>query len=111
MSKTGTIFDIKQLAVFDGPGIRTTVFMKGCPLRCKWCHNPEGLSFSPQLMVSTQGCTGCGRCKEAVPALSAVLPAEGVSLPVRCVCARFAGRSIRQRLWRESSGGMSESFG
>ena len=62
MSATGVIFDIKQLAVFDGPGIRTTVFMKGCPLRCRWCHNPEGLSFKPQLMVSDNGCRHCGKC-------------------------------------------------
>ncbi|MCR5793130.1 MAG: glycyl-radical enzyme activating protein [Lachnospiraceae bacterium] len=60
----GTIFDIKQLAVFDGPGIRTTVFLKGCPLRCMWCHNPEGLISRPQLMRSTNGCMQCGRCQE-----------------------------------------------
>lgn len=64
MSAEGIIFDIKQFAVFDGPGIRTTVFLKGCPLRCMWCHNPEGLSFKPQLMVSQNGCSHCGRCKE-----------------------------------------------
>ena len=63
MSAEGVIFDIKQFAVFDGPGIRTTVFLKGCPLRCMWCHNPEGLSFQPQLMVSQNGCIHCGRCK------------------------------------------------
>lgn len=63
----GTIFDIKQFAVFDGPGIRTTVFLKGCPLRCEWCHNPEGLSFGPQLMVSKSACTHCGRCREVCP--------------------------------------------
>lgn len=61
---TGTIFDIKQLAVYDGPGIRTTVFLKGCPLRCQWCHNPEGLSFKPQLMVSKGSCIHCGKCEE-----------------------------------------------
>ena len=58
----GTIFDIKQFAVYDGPGIRTTVFFKGCPLRCEWCHNPEGLSYVPQLMVSKSACIHCGRC-------------------------------------------------
>lgn len=58
------MFDIKQMAVFDGPGIRTTVFMKGCPLRCRWCHNPEGLSFEPQLMVSDNGCLKCNKCME-----------------------------------------------
>ena len=61
--KTGTVFDIKEFAVFDGPGIRTTVFMKGCPLRCRWCHNPEGLSPQPQLMVSTAACVHCGACQ------------------------------------------------
>ena len=59
----GCIFDIKQMAVFDGPGIRTTVFLKGCPLRCMWCHNPEGLSFRPQLMVAKHSCTHCGACE------------------------------------------------
>ena len=59
---TGVVFDIKEFAVFDGPGIRTTVFMKGCPLSCRWCHNPEGLSPTPQLMVSRAACTHCGAC-------------------------------------------------
>lgn len=63
MSASGIVFDIKELAVFDGPGIRTIVFLKGCPLRCQWCHNPEGLHISPQLMVSGNSCTDCGRCK------------------------------------------------
>ena len=58
----GVIFDIKEMAVHDGPGIRTTVFLKGCPLRCKWCHNPEGLSSKPQLMFKQARCVKCGRC-------------------------------------------------
>ena len=58
----GIIFDRKEFAVFDGPGIRQTVFLKGCPLRCSWCHNPEGLCMQPQLMVSHASCTHCGRC-------------------------------------------------
>ncbi len=61
---TGVVFDIKEFAVFDGPGIRTTVFVKGCPLRCQWCHNPEGLRMEPQLMVSRAACTHCGACDE-----------------------------------------------
>ncbi len=61
----GTIFDIKEMAVHDGPGIRTTVFFKGCPLRCRWCHNPEGLSFTPQLMYKRAKCTDCKSCQKA----------------------------------------------
>ena len=59
----GLIFDIKEFAVHDGSGIRTTVFMKGCPLRCIWCHNPEGLSANKELYVSQNNCTGCGLCR------------------------------------------------
>lgn len=61
---TGVIFDIKELGVHDGPGLRTTVFLKGCPLRCVWCHNPEGLSKRPQLSVRENGCIHCGMCKK-----------------------------------------------
>jgi ferredoxin len=56
---------IKKLplsAIHDGPGIRKTVFFKGCPLRCVWCHNPEGLAFDPELLVSPNGCLNCGAC-------------------------------------------------
>ena len=59
---TGVIFDIKEMAVHDGPGIRTTAFFKGCPLRCRWCHNPEGLLPELQLTVRENACTHCGRC-------------------------------------------------
>ena len=61
---TGTIFDIKEMAVHDGPGIRTTIFFKGCPLRCKWCHNPEGLSFELQLMYKYARCIDCKSCQK-----------------------------------------------
>lgn len=59
----GTIFDIKEFALNDGDGIRTTVFFKGCPLRCIWCHNPEGLSPQRELFIKTNGCKNCGLCK------------------------------------------------
>lgn len=58
----GTVFDIKEFSVQDGLGVRTTVFLKGCPLRCSWCHNPEGLSRELELMVKTARCRHCGRC-------------------------------------------------
>ncbi len=51
----------------DGPGIRTTVFLKGCNLRCAWCHNPESQSAAPQMMFHASKCTGCGKCKETCP--------------------------------------------
>lgn len=60
---TGTVFDIREFTVHDGPGSRVTVFMKGCPLRCRWCHNPEGLSPRPQLMKKTAQCRHCGLCR------------------------------------------------
>lgn len=58
----GRVFDIKELTVHDGEGVRLTVFMKGCPLRCKWCHNPEGLSFEKQLLYKKAKCVKCGAC-------------------------------------------------
>lgn len=63
----GLIFDIKRFAVHDGNGIRTTVFFKGCNLRCKWCHNPESQSFEKQMMFYKDKCTGCGKCREICP--------------------------------------------
>ena len=60
----GLIFDIKEFALNDGAGIRTTVFLKGCPLRCIWCHNPEGLSPVPELYEKHNGCLKCGLCKK-----------------------------------------------
>lgn len=66
----GTIFDIQRLSVHDGPGIRTIVFMKGCPLSCIWCHNPESRDFRPTLGYSAERCIGCGRCATACSAHS-----------------------------------------
>ena len=58
----GTVFKIEEFTVHDGPGTRVTVFLKGCSLRCLWCHNPEGLSPEPELMVNETRCIHCGRC-------------------------------------------------
>jgi pyruvate formate lyase activating enzyme len=59
---TGIIFDIKKFSIHDGPGIRTTVFFKGCPLNCSWCHNPESQERQPELMVRENRCIRCGAC-------------------------------------------------
>ncbi len=64
MTVSGTIFDIKKFAIHDGPGVRTTVFFKGCPLGCWVCHNPESQAFEPELMVRCARCTLCGDCLE-----------------------------------------------
>lgn len=61
MSK-GMIFNIQKFCIHDGPGIRTTVFFKGCPLKCMWCHNPESQEFHKELMIDKEKCTNCGKC-------------------------------------------------
>ena len=63
----GRIFKIKRFSVHDGPGIRTTVFLKGCPLKCIWCHSPEGISSDIAVWYNQNSCISCGRCIEACP--------------------------------------------
>jgi len=75
---TGIIFDIKRYAIHDGPGIRTTVFMKGCPLACRWCHNPEGIDPAPFLAYKKERCIRCGQCVESCPERALRLEPEGV---------------------------------
>ena len=62
--KRGLVFAIEEFSVFDGPGIRTSVFLKGCPMRCEWCHNPEGQSFENEILRSPNGCIFCGACEK-----------------------------------------------
>ena len=65
MSTMGLVFDIQRFSVHDGPGIRTTVFLKGCSLRCFWCHNPEGLRMTPEVRFLPERCLACGACVAA----------------------------------------------
>ncbi len=111
---TGIVFDIKEMAVHDGPGIRTTVFLKGCPLRCKWCHNPEGLVTTPQLMVKKARCRGCGLCQK--PCQHPECQAFGRCLHI-CPenCFEISGREVSPRELAEelkrSAGVLGDSFG
>lgn len=81
----GVIFNIQHYSIHDGPGIRTTVFLKGCPLRCFWCQNPESQVFHPILFFNGERCTGCGKCVEACPE-HAIQISEGKSKTDRKRC-------------------------
>lgn len=84
-SPVGLVFDIKRYSIHDGPGIRTTFFLKGCPLSCWWCHNPEGMSPGPVLFIRRNRCIRCGRCIRACAFSALSLPEEGVSRdPEKC---------------------------
>ncbi|MHB8055641.1 MAG: glycyl-radical enzyme activating protein [Candidatus Aminicenantales bacterium] len=86
-SVKGFIFDIKRFAVHDGPGIRTTIFFKGCPLHCLWCHNPESIDRGPELIVRSARCSRCYACLKVCPkkAISAG-PGNGPVVVDRSLC-------------------------
>jgi pyruvate formate lyase activating enzyme len=122
----GVVFDIQRFSVHDGPGIRTTVFLKGCPLSCAWCHNPEGIAPRPEVVLAPGRCVRCGTCAEACPEAQDGVAAVPTA-PARCrrcgVCVeacpagarRMAGRDLtpgevvseiaRDRVFYEESGG------
>lgn len=118
---TGRIFNVQRYSLHDGPGIRTTVFLKGCPARCLWCHNPESQSFDPEVLVVETRCVSCGTCATvcphgAPPPGSGLCEACGACVPACPAGARWlAGRVVsvdevlgevlRDRVFFEESGG------
>ena len=97
-SLTGMIFDLKRFAVHDGDGLRSTLFLKGCPLRCPWCQNPEGLRAKPLLWYSPSQCLHCGTCVASCPekalSLSAAGQPEEMRLHIRSGACRMCGRCV-----------------
>jgi glycyl-radical enzyme activating protein len=78
---TGRVFDMQRFSIHDGPGIRTTVFLKGCPLRCAWCHNPEGIAPQPSLSFLRENCIGLGECRKVCPSGAIVVGAPAAAGP------------------------------
>lgn len=80
------ITNIQKFSIHDGDGIRTTVFFKGCPLRCVWCHNPETQSFESELQTDISKCTGCGRCRDICPKSAITISEDGTASTDRAEC-------------------------
>ncbi len=99
---TGIVFDIQRFALHDGPGIRTTVFLKGCPLRCTWCHNPESQAFRPQLAFDPDRCTTCAAAAQAhtqgIQLLAHVGAADARTGLLADACPHGALRQIGRRM-------------
>lgn len=99
LKKTGLVFDIQSFSVHDGPGIRTLIFLKGCPLRCLWCANPEGQKLFPEVRYHVMKCVGCLACAEVCPhgaiTLFSEACREGKKQPKICIdrekCAKCLG--------------------
>lgn len=81
------IFDIQRFCVYDGPGIRTTVFFKGCNMHCAWCHNPESFSTDAELLFRHEKCTPCGACTAVCPNGAHEIKADGTHVFDRAKCA------------------------
>ena len=103
---TGMVFDIRKFSIHDGPGIRTTVFLKGCPLECAWCHNPESQASEPELIMRPNRCQRCGACVEACPEDAIQLGADGpITDRTRCercgICVDACFSGARELAGRE----------
>jgi len=103
---TGRVFDVQKFSIHDGPGIRTTVFFKGCPLSCWWCHNPESRGREPFVHYEADHCLGCGECVTACPEGALAFGEEGiVTDPALCqvcgVCADTCPAEARRLIGRE----------
>ena len=92
MSIQGTIFNIQRHSIHDGPGIRTIVFFKGCPLACLWCSNPESQGFEPELFLDPEKCIACGACAEVCPEGAVTKSGEGELLLYRRELCTACGR-------------------
>ena len=134
---TGTLFDIQHFCTGDGPGIRTTVFLKGCTLRCAWCHNPESQSFRPEVLLNPVRCIGCGTCDSVCPSadakgvLASAKQRQALCAPTSCTactamcptgCLELAGKEYTvqavldevmqdEPYYRHSGGGITLSGG
>ena len=91
------IFNIQRFSLHDGPGIRTTVFLKGCPLSCQWCHNPESADINPEITYFAEKCAGCGNCARACPSFCHIFgeecEKEHIHIYLRTGCTR-CGRCV-----------------
>ena len=101
--KNGFVFNIMHYSIHDGPGIRTTVFFKGCPLSCKWCHNPESQSNSPQKVFNAEKCIKCGHCDGIFDADCPTGARETIGYEI--TVAELMKEIIKDRLFYEQSGG------
>jgi pyruvate formate lyase activating enzyme len=105
---TGTIFDIRKYSIHDGPGIRTAVFFKGCPLACRWCHNPEGRSYHPELIFRPTRCILCDDClgvcpNKAVTRLGDTILIDRTRCKVSGECAAICNAEALQVVGRKMS--------
>lgn len=114
------LFHIQRFSLYDGPGIRTTLFFKGCPLACRWCHNPESISPRPQRLSHPSRCVGCGRCRQVCPAppctgcmaCAGACPTGALEVAGRAYSLQEAAdAALEDRLFYQDGGGVTLSGG